>query len=294
MLNDFNDLIYSIQMIKSVSVLLMVLGVILGLFVLVMAYIFACNTLKQIGRKANVKDDWMAYVPFAQDIYKLKIANKPMWQLCFFGSCGAVLVILVNLLIVLIGQGSAAALFISYIILFAWLLVSYYVNYMFYRELYKNFGFNPLLALITFIPGMQLVMLVLDILIAYKNDIQWKQKITQPQPVVDPPTRADGRITAVSGAYAGAVFSIRNNETISMGRDPMKCQVIFDDKNIEVSHMHCSIRYSALDNTYIVTDYSKNGTWRDDNIRLRPNVPNSLPAGTLIFLGSRKNVFRLG
>lgn len=301
MLNDFNDLIYSIQMIKSVSVLLMVLGGILGLFLLVMAYIFACNTLKQIGRKANVKDDWMAYVPFAQDIYRLKIANKPMWQLCFFGSCGVVLVALVNLLIVLIGQGSPAALFISYIILFAWLLVSYYVNYMFCREFYKNFGFNPLLALITFVPSMQLVMLVLDIIIAYKNDIQWGSRgsIIQPRPGDDPNriidrTRADGRITALSGTYAGAVFSMRDNETVNLGRDPMKCQIVFDDKNIEVSHMHCSIRYSAMGNSYIVTDYSKNGTWRDDNTRLHSNMPNSLPAGTVIYLGSRKNTFRLG
>ena len=45
MLNDFNDLIYSIQMIKSVSVLLMVLGGILGLFLLVMAYIFALSLI---------------------------------------------------------------------------------------------------------------------------------------------------------------------------------------------------------------------------------------------------------
>lgn len=174
------------------------------------------------------------------------------------------------------------------------LLVSYYVNYMFCRVFYKNFGFNPLLALITFVPSMQLVMLVLDIIIAYKNDIQWGSRPTPPIIPPDPPTRADGRITALSGTYAGAVFSMRDNETVNLGRDPMKCQIVFDDKNIEVSHMHCSIRYSAMGNSYIVTDYSKNGTWRDDNTRLHSNMPNSLPAGTVIYLGSRKNTFRLG
>ncbi len=299
--NYFDDLFYAIRTFRGVYVLLNVLLIILGLFLVVLGYIFFCNTLKHIGRKVKVKDDWMAYVPFAQDVYRLKIARKPMWQLCFFGSCGFVLITLVNLLFALIGSSSLqtipVASYISSILTFAWLLVRYYVNYMFCREFYEKFGFNPLLALIVFVPGMEIAMLILDIIIAYKNDIQWGSR-----PIIPPPddpnriirTRADGRITALSGTYAGAVFSMRDNETVNLGRDPMKCQIVFDDKNIEVSHMHCSIRYSAMGNSYIVTDYSKNGTWRDDNTRLHSNMPNSLPAGTVIYLGSRKNTFRLG
>ena len=302
---DLSDLVYDIWSYVSSYVLLLVLLIMLGLFLLVMGYIFACNTLKCIGRKAKVKGDWMAYVPFAQDIYRLKIARMPMWQLCFFGGCGAVLITLVELLIGLIGRGSTAHVVISSIIYFAWLLLFYYVNFMFRRALYTIFGFNRLLALIVVVPGMQAATLILDILIAYKNDIQWKQtpaiklgeetaggQVSQP---MQPERRAPGgSITAVSGAYAGAVFSMKDNETRNFGRDPMQCQIVFDDKNIEVSHMHCSIRYSAMNNSYIVTDYSKTGTWLDNNTRLRPNMANTLPAGTVIFLGSRKNTFRLG
>jgi hypothetical protein len=64
----------------SFGVFSMVILALLGLLFAVAAYVFPCYTLMTIGRKARQQDDWMAYVPFAQDIYRLRIVGAPMWQ----------------------------------------------------------------------------------------------------------------------------------------------------------------------------------------------------------------------
>lgn len=290
----------------SLGVFSIVVLSLLGLLFAVVAYVFPCYTLMTIGRKARRQSDWMAYVPFAQDVYRLRIVGAPLWQLCFFGSCGILAIILFDLIIVLIN--ALVLNFIAVLITFGWIVYRLFVNYSYYQKYYKGFGFNPMMALMLFLPALELVMFVIDVIIAYKTDIEWKktsapavQNVQIPSPVVGQgqsqrPVQSgvSGSICALSGIYAGAVFQMRDGEELAFGRDPMRCQVIFDDKSPEVSKNHCSIRYQAANNKYIVTDYSKNGTFTEDNRRLQPNMPVAMPAGTVIFLGSRKNSFRLG
>lgn len=283
-----------------------VIVALLGLFFTVAAYVFPRYTLMTLGRKARAQSDWMPFVPFADDVYKLRIVKNPIWHLFFFGACGFLAIFLFDLILVLIAlrQTSPALYVIAALITLAWLVFRYYVTFGYYQKLYKGFGFNPMLALVFFVPGLsQMVQLIIEVIIAYKADIEWnKRPVASPAPIPVPnPVVPDmnqpvgsGRMSALSGMYAGAVFSMKDNEDLTFGRDPMRCQIIFDDKSPEVSKCHCSVRYSAMGNKYIVTDYSKNGTFTDDNRRLQPNMPVALPAGATIYLGSRKNSFRLG
>jgi len=288
--------------VGSFGVFSMVILALLGLLFAVAAYVFPCYTLMTVGRKARQQDDWMAFVPFAQDIYRLRIVGAPMWQLCFFGSCGVLAIVLFDLIIVLIN--AAVLNFIAVLVTFGWIVYRLFVNYSYYQKYYKGFGFNPMMALMLFLPVLAPVMFIIDIIIAYKADIEWQkapapfvQNVQIPNPVVgQAPAQPGmgGSISAVSGMYAGAVFQMRDGEELAFGRDPLRCQVIFDDKSPEVSKNHCSVRYQAAGNRYVVTDFSKNGTFTEDNRRLQPNMPVPMPAGSVIFLGSRKNSFRLG
>lgn len=59
-------------------------------------YIFMTYGLMTLGRKVNVGlPDWMAYVPFVNLYYQLKVAGKPWWYLLLF------LVPLVNFIVLI-------------------------------------------------------------------------------------------------------------------------------------------------------------------------------------------------
>jgi hypothetical protein len=49
-----------------------------GVFV-VLLYLFACYCLYRIGKKTQTQDAWMAWVPFLNIYYMVKIADKKWW-----------------------------------------------------------------------------------------------------------------------------------------------------------------------------------------------------------------------
>ena len=59
--------------------------------------------------------------------------------------------------------------------------------------------------------------------------------------------------------------------------------VILQDN--QISRQHCSIVYDVFRKTYIVRDFSSNGTFLEDGSRLKPNQINELPPGTKIRVG---------
>ncbi len=107
-----------------------------------------------------------------------------------------------------------------------------------------------------------------------------------PQPEVKPV------ITCLAGTCQGMDVPIENNETIIIGREASVCNIIA--KNAKVSRQHCSVSYDRKRNSYIVTDMSHNGTFLDNGTRLLKDHPNLLPAGSVIYLMDRENMFRLG
>lgn len=117
----------------------------------------------------------------------------------------------------------------------------------------------------------------------------------QQSPTQDNKTlRTKGYLYALNGMYQGASFELGDMEEISFGRENTDCQIVFDQFNTDISRKHCTVRFNAQDNTYIVTDYSRNGTFTSEDHRLQPSVPVALTIGTIIFLGNRENMFRLG
>lgn len=100
-------------------------------------------------------------------------------------------------------------------------------------------------------------------------------------------------LIGLSGKYSGAEMPLPDGKEVILGRDPKYCNVIFDQFSTSVSRCHCSILYSADVGKYYVTDYSKNGTFTSDGKRLVPNIPIMLDRGTIIYIGSKKDTFKL-
>jgi len=87
---------------------------------------------------------------------------------------------------------------------------------------------------------------------------------------------------------------VPQGEEIILGRDAAMAHVIIDQDADRVSRRHCGIRYNPQDGSYIVTDYSTNGTFREDGSRMPSNMSVTLMRGATIKLGSSSVSFRLG
>lgn len=265
---------------------------------LAVQYFFSGYLWLCIGRKAGMKAAWMPFVPVAADIYRLRIVRAPRWQAIFFGFTGILCLAAAVALLGLLAFGSPA---LSVIFSLAWLVVRYIVTYRFYRSYYEIFGFNPMMALIVFIPASFVFSPVFDMLIAFKKDVLYTGPETDPKtdpaengaPVPPIPPCGRGRLTAIAGMYRGAVFNLADQEEIVMGRDSSVCQIVFDQYSADVSPKHCTISFSTAAGNYTVTDHSALGTFTRDGRRLPPHTPVTLERGSILCIGSRKNVFRL-
>ena len=63
--------------------------------------------------------------------------------------------------------------------------------------------------------------------------------------------------------------------------------------NQHVSNIHCSVRYNAAHNSYIVKDHSTNGTFVN-GARLPKDTAMEYPAGTVLTLADGSNKITLG
>ena len=100
-----------------------------------------------------------------------------------------------------------------------------------------------------------------------------------------------GKIRCVSGAYSGAEIELMPGREIVIGRNSEVSQLIIQDPDI--SRKHCSIRYSAADGVYYVTDFSTFGVYINDSQRMEKNIEVRCPSGSKLTLGDGGNVFIL-
>lgn len=120
------------------------------------------------------------------------------------------------------------------------------------------------------------------------------------KPVIDPTGPTDGygqnsnkrgKIIGLTGMYAGANIQIVNGETIVIGKDPARSNIILDDNY--VSSVHCSIKYDAIADCYIVTDSSTNGTYTDNGKKLVKYQPTRINYGCVLYIANKQNAFKL-
>lgn len=102
-----------------------------------------------------------------------------------------------------------------------------------------------------------------------------------------------GRIICLSGPEPQRVTEITDAQTLVLGQDGSVCNHIIMGFAVEAKH--CSITYRKFDDMYLVTDHSVRGTYKAaDDTRLKGEEMTELPAGSVIYLGDRRTMYRLG
>lgn len=100
-------------------------------------------------------------------------------------------------------------------------------------------------------------------------------------------------IRSLSPQHNGLRICIENTTAI-LGRDSMKCKIVYRDDTPGVSTHHCSVSWDASSKVFIVIDLeSTYGTYRMTGQRLSPNVPYAFNVGDQFYLGERTNTIVL-
>lgn len=117
------------------------------------------------------------------------------------------------------------------------------------------------------------------------------QKINVPKQSQQP-QQPMGRIKVTKGMAIGqAGYKFPATNKIVVGKNPKSCNLVV--QNPHVSNIHCSVRYNAAGNTYIIKDHSTNGTFVG-NVRLPKGIPAEYPAGTVLSLANGDTQVTLG
>lgn len=117
------------------------------------------------------------------------------------------------------------------------------------------------------------------------------QPVPQPAPIPVPAAPAMGIVKCTKGVSAGQGFSLPEDRKVVVGKSRQNANLLISYPH--VSNIHCSIRYRAANNSYIVKDHSTNGTFVN-GVRLQKDVPMEFPAGTVLQLADGSNEITLG
>lgn len=105
------------------------------------------------------------------------------------------------------------------------------------------------------------------------------------------PPKPMGLVRCTKGVAAGQGFSLPQDRKVIVGKSPQNANLVIN--NINVSNVHCSIRYNATTNTYFVKDHSTNGTFAN-GARLQKETAMEFQAGTVLSLADGSNEITLG
>ncbi len=115
------------------------------------------------------------------------------------------------------------------------------------------------------------------------------QPAPSPSPILTPPKA--GRVKCTQGVAMGQGYKLPADRKVIVGKSPQNATLVIHDPH--VSNIHCSIRYRAETNSYIIKDHSTNGTFVN-GIRLGKEVAVEYPAGTVLSLADGANKITLG
>lgn len=111
--------------------------------------------------------------------------------------------------------------------------------------------------------------------------------------VTNTPSEPKGIMRGLVGMYAGAEIPL-NNETIIIGRDATRANLIYDDSCTKVSRKHCELSYDSQAKMFVMIDYSSTGTFKNGNTDCLPqNMRIFLEPGSVIDIGDETNRFIL-
>ena len=304
-MNSFMGVMDAFQSVGDLVSTLNSITWILILMIPIVTYALHGFQLMHTGRKTGLDKNWMAFVPFAQTIYRLQFVEEQWWKMFFLEYSwlyGGLLFWIINA----VSNGSWGTFSKIVILFYLGCCVAYRLYYRY--KFYKAFAIQPVLCIL-FLSIWAPFVRVVDLLIAFTDCFAFTGEGTsrtvsqtarsvvnvrdKQSAAVSSAKTVKGSITGLTGMYAGQTIPLANREEMVIGRDNAICNLIVDQNAEKVSRKHCGIAYIADSGNYQVVDYSSNGTSVDGGNRLVANMPTILQPGTVIALGSRENRFRL-
>ncbi len=264
-----------------------------------MFYYLYCLTQHYIAKKLGNNDTWMAYVPFARNVQRMRMVNMPMWKLLFVGSAftSAFSSLLIGLVAWLFASMKPAlGIAVGSILSLVYYVLFIIYTYEFQSKIAAKFGFQKApYALVQMF--LKPVGIVLEYMIAL-SDRFYVGKIgvgnngnsgNNGNTTVDPSTIG---LLGISGMYQGAKFTMKAGDQFVIGRDGTLANVIISSNGDKVSRRHCTVTFNAATCRYEVTDHSSNGTYHG-NERLLKGQSTPIERGTTIVIGDKMNQFKL-
>jgi RsiW-degrading membrane proteinase PrsW (M82 family) len=96
-------------------------------------------------------------------------------------------------------------------------------------------------------------------------------------------------IKGIRGQFANKTVNI--GQTLRIGRDPKRCNLIFNATTPGISGFHCELTFNG-NSTELIDRGSSNGTFLN-NARIQPNTPYRVKPGDVFYLGSGENTFTI-
>lgn len=94
-----------------------------------------------------------------------------------------------------------------------------------------------------------------------------------------------GAVRIQNGKYKDQILILQKKEILWVGRDPGCCNLILEAPWI--SRKHCSISCNEMQRNYIVVDYSENGVYLENGMRLTKGKENVLAADVVLIIGEQ-------
>ena len=120
----------------------------------------------------------------------------------------------------------------------------------------------------------------------------------QEEPEVSPKTEEKpidkGVIEVIAGSMRGFAVPINDGETLCLGKDPKRCQIVMAKDYEKVSRVHCTVTYNASTKSYYVVDCSSNGTYLAGKTRLEKGKRTLVTPKTVITLADKNCTIQLG
>ncbi len=249
--------------------LLIILYVLVGSASSAFSYYFYCLPQACIAKKLGHKDVWMAYVPFARNVQRMKMLGMPTWKLMFVGGIFTTAVSFGALALVVWACSAINGIFalvVAVMLLLAYLVFWFLCTYDYSCRLASKFGFDrvPTALIMMFVPGLSQVFMYL---IALSDRFY----VGAPAKAASAGGAASGAavvadssaigLLGIAGMYQGAKFTMKPGDEFVIGRDGTLSNIIISTNGDKVSRRHCTVTFNSATCRYEVTDFSSNGTY---------------------------------
>ena len=108
-----------------------------------------------------------------------------------------------------------------------------------------------------------------------------------------PPVGKRPVLLGVSGTFAGNEVRL-GIDTIAIGRDPKRCQLVFPGDAADVGRLHCVVRFDQTRGAFVLEDRnSTNGTFLGNGVRLAPGSACQIAHGGKFYLANPRNMFEV-